>query len=273
MHRVFYNPGLGGDPVALDGPDAFIRWGDGLRSHEWTRSLSARFVRGLTLGVREVKVVAVAYDDAANTLREVADADVAARTPGTLSVDDTWNIRCYIVESETAEVYYEAVKLNMTVALVDTAWWRDKSQHFVIGLAADGLDHSYDHDYDLSHSVGASQVKVETRLGAKPKITFYGPCTNPYITIGGNRYEVDVQILSDRKVVIDAQGSTPTVQLIDQYGNAQSVFAYAVRDGGLGGGSYAFEPLPYGTLQVGWSGAFSFDVEWREIDTEPPWDR
>ena len=271
MHRVVYTSGSTGETVQLDGDTAFVATGGGLRSRKWTRLLGSRSLRGAALNAREVKVDCIAYDAAADDLRRIADADVASKTPGTITVDGEWKCRCFVVESETSEVYYEAVKTKLTVAMVDGYWYRDKSKHFVTGLDDGGIDHPYDYPHDLSYVAGKGQLIVETRLGAKPKITFYGPVTNPYITFAGNRYEVDVQVLSGWKVVIDALDSTPTVRKVDSYGNWTSVFADAVRDGGLGGGSYAFQPIPYGTHEVTWSGAFSFDIEWREIDTEPPW--
>ena len=273
MHRIIYTSGSTGATVCLDGDTAFVGVGGGLRSHKWNRKLSSRSVSGLALGVTEVKVDVIAYDDAANDLRRMADADAAAKTPGKLTVDGEWNMRCYVVASDTSEAYYEAVKLRLTLALVDDCWWREKTKHFVTGLAADGIDHPYDYPHDLSFAVGDGSIDVDSPQGAPCRIVFYGPCVNPYVVIGGNRYEVDVTANSGYTCVIDALTSRPTVQRVDNQGNAENVFAYAERDGGLNGGSYAFQPLPHGTSTVEWSGAFAFDVTWRELDTEPPWDR
>lgn len=271
MPRITYSPGQGGDAISLDGPLAYVSAGGGLRSHKWNRTLSGRSVRGLSLGASEVKFDVIAYDSAADDLRRAADADVASRTPGTLTVDGEWSMGCYIVASELSEAYSEAVKLKLTAALVDPCWYREKTRHFVTGLDAGGIDHPYDYPHDLSFSVGSGTLDVDSPQGAPVRIVFYGPCTNPYVVIGGNRYEVDVSVNSGYTAVIDALGTRPTVTRIDSQGNRQSVFQYAVRDGGLGGGSYAFQPIPHGVSTVEWSGAFSFDVTWRELDTEPPW--
>lgn len=275
MHKVYYHPGRGGNPICLDGDGAFIGFGEGLRSHKWTRTLTNRTVRGLSLGVREVSFNVVADFDKADELRRICDADVAVKKPGTITVDDKWSIRAYIVESQTDTAYFGAVELSVKVVLLDAQWWSVSSRHYVTGLSEDGLDYPYDHPNDMSFVSGKGSLTVKSPQGALPRITFYGACTNPYITVTKsgftNRYEVDVQILSGFKCVIDATGSKPTVTLYDSYGNAQSKFQYAVRTGGIGGGSYAFETLPQGDLQVTWSGAFVFDIEWMEQDTEPPW--
>jgi hypothetical protein len=227
----------------------------------------------LTLDSHEVDVTVKLTDENANLLRRVADADVGSKLPGTIIVDDEWRMRCYIVGWKISGVYYSWVEYDLTIALVDSYWWRRKQRHFVSGLTEDGLDYPHDYEHDFSFSVGEGQIQVDSLIGALPLVRFYGPCTNPYIMLAGNRYEVDVTVPSGSTVTIDATTAKPTVMLTDVYGNAQSVFAYAVRDGGLNGGSYAFQPLPSGTLQVTWSGAFAFDVEWVEKDTEPPWQR
>lgn len=271
--RVYYVPGTRNDPISLDGLEAYIDYGEGLRSHTWSRTLTNKSVRGLTLDAHEVEVTIKMTDAKANELRRVADADVNAKMPGTIVVDGSWSIRCYIVGSKTSGVFFDWIECKLTIALVDSFWWRRKEQHFVVGLTNDGLDYPHDHPYDLSFQVGEGRVEVESKIGALPLIRFYGPCTSPYVIIADNRYEVDVTIPSGSTVTIDATGAKPTVLLADAFGNTQSVFADAVRDGGLNGGSYAFQPLPSGTLEITWSGSFAFDLEWVEKDTEPPWER
>lgn len=271
--RVYYQPGTRNDAVSLDGFDAYIDYGDGMRSHSWSRTITSKSIRGLTLNSREIDVTVRLTDEKANELRRVADADVSAKLPGTIIVDGEWKMRCYIVASKTKEVYWDWLELSLTLALVDSYWWRRKKQHFVAGLTEDGLDYPHDHEYDFSFQIGEGRITVDSLIGALPLVRFYGPCTNPYVTIGGNRYEVDANVPSGSTATIDATTAKPTVVLSDAFGNKQSIFALAVRDGGLNGGSYAFQPLPGGALTVTWSGSFAFDVEWVEKDTEPPWER
>lgn len=271
--RVYYHPGTRNDPISLDGLEAYIDYGEGLRTHTWSRTLTNKSVRGLTLDSREVEVTIKMTDEKANELRRVADADVTAKLPGTITVDDDWNIRCYIVSSKTSDVYWDWIECKLTIALVDSYWWRKKQQHFVSGLTEDGLDYPHDYPHDFSFQIGEGRVQVDSKIGALPLIRFYGPCANPYVIIGGNRYEVDVTLQSGSTVTIDATTAKPTVMQADAFGNTQSVFSSAVRDGGLNGGSYAFQPLPGGQVEISWSGSFAFDLEWVEKDTEPPWER
>ena len=273
VSRVYYQPGIRADAISLDGFETYIEWGDGLRSHTWSRTVTSKSIKGLTLNSREVDVTVRMTDEKANELRRVADADVSAKEPGTIIVDDEWCMRCYIVASKTKDVYWDWIECDLTLALVDSYWWRHKKRHFVTGLVEDGLDYPNDHEYDYAFQVGEGSITVDSLIGALPLIRFYGPCVNPYVVIGGNRYEVDVTIPSGSTATIDATSSKPTVMLTDSFGNSTSIFADAVREGGLNGGSYAFQPFPSGVQQVNWSGSFAFDVEWVEKDTEPPWVR
>lgn len=272
MHRAYYQTGKG-VKIPLDDISALIGVGEGLHSFKWNHDTNSRSVRGMRLGLREVSVSCSARPDAADSLRRAFNADCYNETPGQIVVDDEWRMSCYIVSSELDLFTKGRVTLDLTALLLDGFWWREKSRHFVIGLTTDGLNHPYDHEYDLSFSAGKGEIAVDSAIGAPLKLTFYGPCTNPYVIIGGNRYEVDVSVQSGSTVVIDAMGDTPTVQMIDVYGNARSVFSSAVRDGGAGGGSYAFEKLPSGSNEVSWSGTFAFTVAWRERDSEWPWSR
>ena len=279
MITMSYESGVGARTIDLGTPASC---GDpsGLRSRQWTYELGYRNVSDLRYAARELSFSFTGTYQNADALRGCADADAAARKPGTIEVDG-WRQRAYIV-GQTPEIYQHGRIISaIDVLLLDGFWWREKTKHFVSGLSDSGIDHPYDFNYDLSFSAGRGSIEVETALGAKPCITFYGPCTNPYIALSGlvdgaqwaNRYEVDAQALSTQKIVVDARSDTPTAKLIDNQGNASSVFAHAVRDGGRGGGSYAFEQIPHGAFEVAWSGSFAFDIAWRELETEPIWSR
>ena len=150
-------------------------------------------------------------------------------------------------------------------------WLRRKSQTFVAGLNDGGLDFPFNFPFDFSFKSGKGSLTNDTALEALAKITFFGQCTNPYVVIGENRYQVNYTANAGAKIVIDFTGDEPTVMHYDQFGNGYSIFEYAVRTGGLNGGSYAFKPIQAGLQKVTWSGTFTLEVEWLERDTEVTW--
>lgn len=271
MHRVTYT--TGGTPrqtVDLDCESLAIGLGGGLRSRGWGYELTARGARSVGLAAREVPLEAVARRAQADELRRAADRDLAAGTPGTITADG-WSQRCYIPASETDNAFGGTVWLSMTVLLLDGYWWREVTRELFANASAGGLDHPHDHPHDYGHQSGRATVEVGGIGGCPVRITFRGPATNPYVVVAGNRYEVDESVPSGARLVLDATGERPTVMLVDRVGNAVDVFRKAVRDGGQGGGSYAFEPLPVGAHEVTWSGGFGMELAWRERETEPPW--
>lgn len=273
MHRAYYLPGIGGDPVGLDGDEIFIGDGEGLHRHARTYELSGKSILGLVLNAQEAAITCTGTHEALDRLRRVTDADASAKRPGTILIDGSWSQRCYVVASETSEAYYGHAAVDVTLVMLDGVWSREQSRHFVSGLTEDGLDLPFDFPFDLSFSTGKGSIEVESPSGASPRIVFYGPCVNPYVIIGSNLYGVQATVPSGSQAIIDSTTTQPSAVIRDAYGNEQSIFSKAIRDGGIDGGSYAFALLPAGILDVSWSGAFAFDLAWHEHDSEPPWSR
>lgn len=270
--NLTYTAGTDGEVIDLGTPSAFIDPSGGLRSRAWAYELSYRRVGSMSYPAREVELAWYGTYENADKLRQAADADNLMGADGKLTLDG-WSQRARIVSQKPATYQHGRLASSIGVLLLDGFWWREQKRYFPAGLDSSGLnyDHNFEHNY--GHSVGGSTVEIASKVGAMPRITFYGPITNPYVTIGGNRYQVDAQVLSGYSLVLDATQDVKTVMLYDPYGNGESMFDKAVRTGGAGGGSYAFEPLPHGTLEVSWSGSFAFELAWRERETEPTWTR
>ena len=269
MERLTYTPN-NGNAISLEGPFIWCGAAEDIRSHEWDYATRRRTVYGMGVSVSKRTIEYTADYESANMLRNAADSDLAAETPGMLSLDG-WKQRCYIVKNDVKDVHGGRIGGKLTLMLLDGFWWRERSRHFVSGTGSGGIDYEHDYEHDLGFSSGRGVVEVGSVLPSPIKIIYYGPCVNPRVTIADNGYQVDENIPSGSTVTIDALSSSPTVILRDQYGNEQSIFAKAVRDGGQGGGTYAFEKLKSGEHVVIWPGTFAFDVIWREQETEPTW--
>lgn len=270
--NLTYIRGTGGDSISLDGPVTYVGHGGGLRSHAWEYDLTAKGLSGVLLSAREVDVAAQTSFEGADAIIEAFSSDMAAGTPGTL-VSCGMRQRAYVVASKATGVYVGYCDLTLKVVLLDGFWWREVTRELFAQRGTGGIDYGHDYAFDLAHSSGSTTITVGGFGAVMPRITFKGPCTNPYVIIGSNRYEVDVSVSSGSLLVLDAISERPTATLVDIQGNKSDVFSYAVRDGGQGGGSYAFEPISPGTKMVTWSGEFSMQIAWRERGMEPPWSR
>lgn len=272
MNRLTYAPGMGGDTLSLDCRVMSSGAAQGLRSYEWDYDLGAHSVIAAANVARSVSLRVDAQKSLADALITTLARDVEYNQTGTLTLDG-WHQRAVVPKVSTDEVYRGHVTLVLSVVLLDGYWWREVSKELFAKVSSGGLDYPHDHPHDLGHSSGRSVIHVGGGLPAPTRITFRGPCTNPYVIVAGNRYEVDVSVPSGSMVVLDSMGTRPTAILYDQYGNGIDKFSLAVRDGGQGGGSYAYEPFPAGSHEVTWSGGFGMELAWREREVSPPWTR
>lgn len=128
--------------------------------------------------------------------------------------------------------------------------------------------------FDFAEDLAASRLEVATKAGALARITFFGPCANPYVVIAGNVYGVTGASASfGEQIVIDPLGiRTPgaAVYHVGKYGETTNLYAKR-RRGVEGSGSYAFERLPYGESYASWPQSFGVDIEVIEERGTPPW--
>ena len=177
-----------------------------------------------------------------------------------------------MVKAEPETITPTMVGTQLTVVLLDGGWRRETTtQHDPRTDAGSGLDypHDYPHDYG-----GMSILDTVANTSGMPqpiRLTIFGPCVNPYVIIGPNRYEVDATIPASSRLEIDGTADARTVIMISDTGLRTNLFAKAVRGTGRGSGTYIFEPLPPGTSTISWAGGFEFDLTAIEERSEPPW--
>ena len=270
MERLVYTAS-NGEKVSLEGHMFWSGIAEKVRSHEWNYTLENKNAYGLVMLASERDLDYTADYETANRLRNLADRDISYGSPGIISLDN-WKQRCYIVGNSVSEVHSERIQGTIRLLLLDGFWHKTNSKVFYGGATAPvGIDYPYDYDYDYGFYAGNNSLTVDASIPAPCKITFFGATTDPYISIGGNRYELDVSVVDGAQGVIDGTGSRPTAYILDSLGNRQNVFAQAVRDGGINGGSYAFKPLDPGLSNVSWGATFTVEVEWEERESEPIW--
>ena len=264
-----YVSGLTGEVVALDTADSLMGFQGDLASHDRNITITDAGIEGGYVNGVTVKAPYTGTFEQTDRLRRIADADFEAGVPGVM-LKDGWERKAYIKGLSHSLMKHRS-KSKAVITLLGGFWTRSKKQTFIAGLNIGGLDFPFDFPFDFSFMSGQGSLVNDTALEAMAKITFYGQCTNPYVVIGDNRYEVDYSAVAGAKIVIDFTGDEPTVMHYDQFGNGYSIVEHAVRTGGLDGGSYAFKPFRAGRSTVTWSGTFTIDVEWLERDTEVPW--
>lgn len=272
MNKLEYQPGIGGQSVQLDGPTSFVGTAENLRSREWEYELGYRDLVSATRPAREVDVTFYAQFPDADAFRRVADADVMAGTPGTFIAQNEWKQRGYVLASQPNSIHYGNLVTDLKIALLDGAWWRLVVQTFM-PPEEEGedvyLDYPHDYPYDFMQTSHTGSIESGVLTPSDVYLVIYGPAVNPYIIVGGNKYQVNVTVPSGGYLVVDGREKTIVLTLAD--GTTQNAFSYGVRGGGQGGGTYIFEQIPAGVQEVTYSGSFGFDLGWYEEEGEPPW--
>ncbi|KLN86075.1 tail fiber protein [Bifidobacterium bifidum] len=256
MRSLSYVCASTGETIPLEGPDIWAQTAEGLRGREWSYTLGYRSLTGVSRTAREAELdlTYVRCPEKVDSTRRLFDADVAAGTPGTFDADG-WTTRAYVVKAEPQTITPTMVETQLTVVLLDGVWRRETTTHHDPRTdAGSGLDypHDYPHDYG-----GMSILDTVANTSGMPqpiRLTIFGPCVNPYVIIGPNRYEVDATIPASSRLEIDGTADARTVIMISDTGLRTNLFAKAVRGTGRGSGTYIFEPLPprHEHDQLGW---------------------
>lgn len=275
MHNLRYVGRAG--TVELDGPLVYSGPALGLRGREWKYTAGTHALRSSTRAMvkAEVKVTALDMDEATR-LGRIMDADIAAGEVGRLVTLDGWEQRAVCVKSKPEDRYAGGVVLTLTLVLLDGCWTRLVTREYRPRTAAGGyewLDLPTDFPADLGPSLPTSDVTVDCTVRPNVRLVLYGPCVNPYVIVGGNRYAVDVTLSEGERVEVDGRDKTITKVTAD--GTCINCFGKGVRTGGEGGGSYVFERLPVSQwpISVSWDNSFGLDLAWYEEEGEPPWSR
>lgn len=274
MRLLRYEPSSGGAAVELDGPATYIGTGEGLRGRSLSYTLGFRGISGVSRDARECSVKATFTDFAeCDRARRVFDADAESASPGELVYAGQWSTKALVVASTPTLVAPSHVQCDVSVVLVDGIWRRpSKASFFASSASGDvSLDYPYDYPHDYASSGRQGQIDACAWARSPARITFYGPCQDPYVNIGGNRYMVEATVPDGAILVLD--GLDHTIELVGEDGSEANAFDSGVRGSGAGSGEYCFERLSPGVNPVAWDGTFGFDVEWWEEETEPPWSR
>ncbi len=243
-----------------------------LRGRRWDYSLGRRGIASQARPAREVDIE-VRYGSLAEADRSrgVFDRDVASGAPGTLSSGE-WSQRAYIVAAEPSDRYRDWVAMDLTVLLLDGAWSMPHATGFEpASLASDyGKAYDYGYPYDYGPPAPARSVEVPGTVPGPFRLVIWGRAVQPSVTIGGNVYAFDVSVPAGGYLLVDTLHE-PTVQLVTADGIKSDAFDAARRGGGLGSGTYAFQPIAPGSRLVSWDDSFGFDLTTYQLEGEIPW--
>lgn len=266
MMKVRYVCASTGEPVWLDGPDAWLGTALDLR----------RDVRSYALSHGGLRVARAAHEETAGSRFRTAEEadrallafakDVDAGTPGTI-VANGWSQRAYVVASAPTRVLRGVPALDLTFVLMDGVWRREELYHLFpeSGDENGTKRYGYRYPYYYASDFGVRYVSVDGPGPVPWRMVIYGHVTAPQLTIAGNTHRFDVTVPEGGYLEVDSRGPDPSVTLVTEDGLRTDMFGCAVRGSdeagwGEGCGLYAFERIPRGVSEVRWDDSFGFDL-------------
>lgn len=197
------------------------------------------------------------------------DRDVRRLKPGKL----WWNgfyKEVFAVETaqDEFEELFEAIECDVTFISVYPYWIRKKVHQFInMGdqeeALEDGLDYNFDYNYDYNMDEVIDIIENDCIDKANFELKFYGPVTNPSITIGNHIYELLTEL--DEGEYATVNSLTKKIQQYDIYGNMENIFHLRSRE------SYIFEPIPEGISMVTRDKDLKVDITIFDERGEPEW--
>ena len=274
MQTLKYVCASTGDEIVMSGPDIFAQTAEGIRGRSWSYDLGYRSLTGVTRAAREtdLELTYLRCPEKADWTRRLFDADVAAGTPGMLDADG-WTTRAYVVKAESQTITPVIIRQKLTVVLLDGIWRKaGELQHFWSDALQPGLDLDYPYDHPHDYLVTTRNAVASNPMPtAMPfQMVIFGPVSNPQLTLGGNRYALDMDIPSGSYVTVTSIAGRRTIVMTAENGDETNVFDKGRRGAGLNGGEYIFQPIPAGDSIVQWSG-FGVDLTVYQEESEPPW--
>ena len=200
-------------------------------------------------------------------LHEDFELDVRNQTPGRIIWGDYY-VDCYITASSTApDDNLIWTDNEITIYCPYPFWIKEETRSFMPQQAAAGqtfLDFEYDFEYDYySGPVGSELWATGFPFPSKFKMTIFGSCSSPMVTINGHIYQINDTLGATEYVVIDSWSNT--IVKHTTAGTEENIFDKRNK------ASSIFQNIPGGNLLINWSGSFGFDLTLYRERSEPRW--
>lgn len=286
MRKVIYTTASGanytGTTFDLTGAQA-LAWSNGLLGWSWKADDNTG---AISRKARTYKLRAVGLDyGLLNELSRWLESDIEAGLQGKLVVDG-WELLCSASVADAKRIGSDIATVEFTFHTTDPTWRRITTHSLMPNSASDndvtvtGLNFPFDFEFDFAGSSSSSKIEtIDLSVKSYVRITFFGPCSNPYVRISSadgatnNIYGVDAEADFSERIVIDPLGRKVvggSVYKADALGKKTNLYDKRQR-GITGSGTYVFESLPAGALSVSWPQSFGVDIETIEERGSLPW--
>lgn len=259
-----------GDVLDFDCDSPFYADPDSLRNYKVGYNLVRNTVTRFTREAAKIDFPITIFADTEregarllDRLQQAFDHDVREHTAGRLELD-SYHTFAFVTmlefDSDESNGLFE-IEVSTELLVPRPVWILEETRSFSPAREdgeIDGLDYPYDFDFDFYSGSTSGSITNPLSWACDVRIVIYGAASNPYVFIGDNRYEVDVDVPEGGLLIIDGLDKSQ-IELRNQYGESENVFARRI-DGAPGSGSYVFEKVRAGVNPVSWDGSFPFDI-------------
>lgn len=213
----------------------------------------------------------ISWKDAIENFNSIIECDVVNTKAGKLYIGDYY-MECFIhiVTPSKINLCNPYVTVKLTLVTESPVWVKSERYTFVSAATpTEGHDTKrYPHTYSYHYRprIGQSVLYSQLSMPAHYQIIIYGPVTNPSVTIGGNVYQVSVELLANEYLVIDYSNTgTRTITVYHQDGQSEDKFGARSKQFSV------FTKINPGRQPVLWSGDFAFDIILFDERSQPKW--
>lgn len=175
--------------------------------------------------------------------------------------------KTYSFKASTKEIMNAQMKEEIDSTLAgatvtsDYPWDYEKDYKSSYKAAAKRRVRDFKYDFYRNHMVG--KLDNDHYAASDFRMIVYGPCTKPFIQIGGNIYEIFTTLYDSEYLVVDSRACT--IKKYTRYGEEENILNSRSRE------YYIFEKIPAGKLTVKWNAQYAFDVVLYQERSEPAW--
>jgi hypothetical protein len=202
-----------------------------------------------------------------NQLFEVCEKDVLAVKHGRIVIGDYY-MKCFVTESAKTDYLINKGYMKITLKIqTDFPYWVKETttafNHGSAGSEGKNMDYNRDYPSDYTSNLLATTLQNTGFVPSNFIMRIHGACETPCVTIAGHDYQVNTSVAVNEYITIDSVNKTIT--LTKANGATENCFNARNK------GSYIFEKMPVGSLNVAASAGFKFEVVLLEERSEPKW--
>lgn len=205
------------------------------------------------------------FNEIMYSMHRIFDKDVRMLTPGRIWWGNFYKEGfIFSTQNSDYEELFESIEHEVEFISTNPYWiHKETFQYFSVSTGTGTLDYPRDYGYDYDRSELVEIIENDCISEANFELIFYGPAANPTVTIGGQYYGLETELLEGEYAVINS--ITKKIRQYSITGQETNIFDKRDRDGDV------FAKIPQGTALVMRDRKQKMDITLYDERGEPVW--